>query len=135
MSSTTTAAATYGLKERNASPPVSRIISSSCGAYATDDSASDAKIGRAIFFGSRWSSITSDDKGSPMRMRFAIGESADPGSRLSLVTAGETTPVPPGNQFTGARVVGTRLWRGRRAVRSAPAEELAGGHRERVDTA
>src|SRR6187431_2161854 len=131
MSSTTTAAATYGLKERNASPPVSRIISSSCGAYATDDSASEAKIGSAIFFGSRWSSITSDDKGSPMRMRFAIGESADPGSRLSLVTAGETTPVPAGKQFTRGRVAGTRGEGGPGARGGAPGspsvEELPGG--------
>ena len=49
---TTTASAIHGAKTRNARPPVRRIISSSCGAYATELSASEAKIGRAIFFGS-----------------------------------------------------------------------------------
>src|SRR6185312_16267054 len=90
-SSSTTAAATHGANARNASPPVSRIISISCGAYATELSASDAKIGSAIRFGSRCSSAFSDASGSPIRMRFTAGASGVV-SRFSLVTAGDTTP-------------------------------------------
>src|SRR3546814_4820309 len=68
-----TAAATHGLNDRNATPPTSRIITSSCGAYATDDSASEAKIGSAMRLGSNWSSSCPDVSGSPSRSRFAIG--------------------------------------------------------------
>ena len=82
----TTAAANHGLNARNAVPPMRRIISISCGAYATDDSASEAKIGSAIFFGSSCPSSSSLVSGSPMRMRLAIGVSSA-GPRLSSVTA------------------------------------------------
>src|SRR5215217_2658475 len=91
-SSTTTATATHGAKLRNARPPTMRIMRSSCGAYATEDNGSLAKIGSARCLGRSCPSSFSVGRGSPMIQFFGDFSSAG-GSPTSFVTADDTTPA------------------------------------------
>src|SRR5690349_6347854 len=86
-----------------------RIITSSCGAYATDESGSLAKIGSAKRFGRSWPSSFSVGSGSPMIQCFGDFNSAG-GVSASFVTAVETTPAATGvkSAAQGRRV---ELWR------------------------
>ena len=71
-SSSTTAAPTQGVRCRSAIPP-SPSTSTICSvAYATDESGSEQKTGRARRFGSSVSPIRSERSGLPSRRRDTV---------------------------------------------------------------
>ena len=74
---TTTASAIQGLKWYADTPAMDRTSSTSPGAYATEDSGSDAKTGRAMRFGRSVSPSRSLRSARPMRIRLGTSVSLD----------------------------------------------------------
>ncbi|CAM5644635.1 hypothetical protein SFUMM280S_01489 [Streptomyces fumanus] len=75
--STTTATAIQGLKWYADTPAMDRTSSTSPGAYATEDSGSEAKTGRATRFGRSVSPSRSLRSARPMRIRLGTSVSLD----------------------------------------------------------
>src|ERR687883_1470907 len=75
----TTASPIHGEAVYAATPAIARVRNTSSGAYATDDSASEANTGSAIRFGRRVSERRSEWTGRPTSRRLAasVSDSTD----------------------------------------------------------
>ncbi len=92
--STTTATAIHGLKWYAVTPAMDRTSSTSPGAYATEDSGSEAKTGRAMRFGRRVSPSRSLRSARPIRIRLGTSVSLDTTEDRKRSIAGSPTRHP-----------------------------------------
>lgn len=92
--STTTATAIQGLKWYADTPAMERTSSTSPGAYATEDSGSEAKTGRAMRFGRSVSPSRSLRSARPIRIRLGTSVSLDTTEDRRRSNAGPPTRHP-----------------------------------------